>query len=87
MVLHRPALLIDSKVALTVAEHGGVWRTRYFAVRAARLAEKNLQGNIFLRYCPTADMGADCLTKMGTSTLLDKMRCAMHGVLLPIRNI
>ena len=79
--LHAPILLIDNKSALCVSEFGGTWRTRYFAVRATRLADENLLGNINLRYCPTADMGADSLTKMSTSTMLENMRNAMNAQL------
>ena len=76
-----PLLLVDNKSALTVAECGGTWRTRYFAVRAARLADENKTGNIELRHCPTADMAADNLTKMSSSTLLDNMREVLSGKL------
>merc|ERR1712218_37459 len=61
--LDPPLLLVDNKSALRVAELGGTWRTRYFAVRAARLAEESGEGRVELRYCPTLDMMADALTK------------------------
>ena len=82
--LRPPILLIDNKSALSVTEFGGTWRTRYFAIRASRLADESLIGNICLRYCPTADMGADSLTKMSTSTMLENMRKAMNAKLPPI---
>ena len=79
--LDPPILLVDNKSALVVSEFGGSWRTRYFAVRAARLAEESLHGNIILRYCPTADMGADSLTKMATVRMLQNIRQAMNAIL------
>ena len=77
--LSTPILLIDSKSALTVAESGGTWRTRYFAVRAARLGEEHSRKNVVLRYTKTDHMAADALAKMSSSTLLDAIRACMAG--------
>ena len=78
-VVFKPTiLLIDNKSALLLGENGGTWRTRYFAVRAARLQEEHQSGNLILRYCPTASMAADAMTKMGTSQILDNLREAMN---------
>ena len=54
-----PILLVDNRSALTVAENGGTWRTRYFAVREARLQQEHHHGRVVLRYCPTDDMACD----------------------------
>ena len=48
--LATPLLLVDSKAALSVAESGGTWRTRYFAVRAARLGEEHRRQDVTMRY-------------------------------------
>ena len=37
--LAPPILLLDNKSALTLLRLGGSWRTRYFAIRAARILE------------------------------------------------
>ena len=77
--LSPPALLIDNRSALTVAEHGGTWRTRYFAVRASRLTYEHQLGNLELLYAPTAAMLADGLTKLASGEVLEKLRRAMDG--------
>jgi hypothetical protein len=82
--VRAPLLLVDNKSAISVVEQGGTWRTRYFAVRAARLGEESRSGNIDLRHCPTLDMGADNLTKMSSALLLDNMRDCLDGKLPPI---
>ena len=82
--LNPPVLLVDNKSAIVLTESGGSWRTRYFAVRAARLGEEHRKGTISLRYCPTGDMGSDALTKMATALFLDKLRDAMNGRLPPV---
>ena len=80
----RPTiLLIDNRSALLLGENGGTWRTRYFAVRAARLQQEHQVGNLLLRYCPTAAMRADALTKMGTAVLLENLRLALAAQLPP----
>ena len=38
VTLSTPLLLVDNKSALVLATCGGSWRTRYFAVRAARIS-------------------------------------------------
>jgi hypothetical protein len=77
-------LLIGDKSALSLAENGGAWRTRYFAVRAARLQQEHRSGNLTLRYCPTKVMAPDSLTKMGSAVLLDDLRNCMDAKLPPI---
>ena len=77
--LNAPILLVDNKSALTICELGGSWRTRYFAVRAARIAEETLQGRVQLRYCPTAAMAADGLTKLASALVLDMLRSTMSA--------
>ena len=76
-----PVLLIDNKSALQVTEVGGTWRTRYFAVRAARLGEEHRRGHVVTLFCPTADMAADALTKMCTALVLDNLRRSMDAYL------
>ena len=68
--LAPPILLIDNKSALVVCDVGGTWRTRYFAVRAARLADEHRLGNVVLRYCRTDLMAADGLTKLASSQVM-----------------
>ena len=41
-------LLLDNKAALTIAECGASWRTRYFSVRGHRLHEEHLVGRSIL---------------------------------------
>ena len=55
--------MADNKSALTILTLGGSWRTRNFAVRAARILEEFEVDKVQLRYCKTTDMGADGLTK------------------------
>lgn len=82
-----PILRVDNKSATTVTEHGGTWRTRYFAVRAARIGEEVRSKRLSLRYCRTDAMVADGLAKLVTALLLDKLREAMDGRLPPIPGI
>ena len=82
--LDPPVLLVDNKSALTICELGGSWRTRYFAVRAARLAEEYTLGHLSLRYCPTSDMVADGLTKLASASVMEMLRQAMAGTFPPI---
>ena len=72
---------MDNKSAVKVCELGGTWRTRYFAIRAARLAEESAADTISLRYCPTGDMLADGLTKLAGVSIMEKLRHACHGIL------
>ena len=81
IVLKPPILLVDNKSALTILELGGSWRTRYFAVRAARVAAEYAQGRIQLRYCRTNDMGADGLTKLAAGHVFEQLRNIMNGIL------
>ena len=84
ITLDPPVLLVDNKSALTICELGGSWRTRYFAVRAARLAEEYTLGHVSLRYCPTSDMVADGLTKLASASVMEMLRRAMAGTFPPI---
>ena len=77
--MDSPLLLVDNKSALRVAELGGTWRTRYFAVRAARLAEESAAGRVDLRYCPTLDMMADALTKTAGEKIIGRLRGLCDG--------
>ena len=77
--LNAPILLIDNRSALTICELGGSWRTRYFAVRAARIAEETLHGRVQLRFCATAAMAADGLTKLASALVLDMLHSTMSA--------
>ena len=79
LVLNPPILLVDNKSALTLLRLGGSWRTRYFAVRGARIMEELSAGRLQLRYCPTKAMGADGLTKLATGEVMEGLRNIMHG--------
>ena len=57
VTLSTPLLLVDNKSALVLATCGGSWRTRYFAVRAARISEEVECGRLNLRYCRTDSSG------------------------------
>ena len=74
-----PVLLVDNKSAIVVCDSGGSWRTRYFAVRAARISEEVRGERLSLRYCRTDAMVADTLTKLVSALLLEKFRAAMDG--------
>ena len=82
--LDPPVLLVDNKSAPTICELGGSWRTRYFAVRAARLAEEYTLGHLSLRYCPTSDMVADGLAKLASASVMEMLRQAMAGTFPPL---
>lgn len=77
--LAPPILLVDNKSALTLLRLGGSWRTRYFAIRAARILEVYGQQGLQLRYCPTALMGADGLTKLASGPVMDGLREIMSS--------
>ena len=74
-----PVLLVDNKSALRVSELGGTWRTRYFAIRAARLQEESAADRVSLRYCQTDVMMADALTKSAGASILQKLRDCCDG--------
>ena len=77
-------LCVDNQAALTMIDAGGSWRTRYYAVRAARLHDEMAAGNISVRYCVTVDMVADALTKLCSAVVLEMARRAMEGQFPPL---
>ena len=79
--LHASAIrvMIDNKAALTAATLGASWRTRYYAVRAARLLEESAQEQVIISHCPTKLMVADGLTKLATAEVLEDLRRVMNG--------
>ena len=79
VTLSTPLLLVDNKSALVLATCGGSWRTRYFAVRAARIAEEVECGRLNLRYCRTDNMLADSLTKLASSEIIERLLGALRG--------
>ena len=79
VALDPPVLLVDNRSALTLMRLGGSWRTRYFAVRAARIMEEHSMNRIQLRYCPTAQMGADGFTKLATGPVLETLRNILNS--------
>ena len=79
-MLKPPILLVDNKSALTLLRLGGSWRTRYFAVRGARIMEELSAGRLQLRYCATQAMGADGLTTLATGEVMEGLRNIMHGI-------
>ena len=72
-------LLLDNKAALTIAECGASWRTRYFSVRAHRLHEEHLVGRAVLEYCRTDVMLADALTKLAGAPVILTLHHCMNG--------
>ena len=72
-------VLVDNKAAITVAECGASWRTRYFSVRGHRLHEEISLGRLQLEHCKTDVMVADGLTKLASPVVLEKLREAMSG--------
>ena len=79
ITLSTPLLLVNNKSALVWATCGGSWRTRYFAVRAARIAEEVECGRLNLRYCRTDRMLADSLTKLASSEIIERLWRALLG--------
>ncbi len=72
-------LLLDNKAALTIADCGASWRTRYFAVRGHRLHEEHLGGRAKLEYCKTDVMLADALTKLAGAPVIETLHKHMDG--------
>ena len=72
-------VMIDNKAALTIAECGASWRTRYFAVRGHRLHEEYSTGRATLEHCKSDVMLADALTKMAPTSVVSTLHAAMHG--------
>ena len=72
-------LPLDNKAALTIADCGASWRTRYFAVRGHRLHEEHLAGRAKLEYCKTDVMLADALTKLAHAPVLETLHAHMDG--------
>ena len=72
-------IMIDNKAALTIAECGASWRTRYFSVRGHRLHEEYTTGRASLEHCKTDVMLADALTKMAPISVVSTLHAAMHG--------
>ena len=85
--LVAPILLIDNKSALVVCDVGGTWRTRYFAVRAARLADEHRLGNVVLRYCRTDLMAADGLTKLASAQVMQRLREILDGTFPKVEEV
>ena len=81
LIFDACTIKVDNTAAITIAENGGSWRTRYFAVRGSRINEEIALGSIKLDHEPTGKMLADGLTKLGTSDMLSNVRNAMKGVL------
>ena len=71
---------VDNTAALTIAADGGNWRTRYFAVRGARVNHEIQCGTLKLEHCPTLKMLADGLTKLGTKAMMENVRNTMQGI-------
>ena len=76
-------ILIDNKAALTIAECGATWRTRYFAVRGHRLHEEHSTGRAILEHCKTDVMLADALTKLAPAGVISLLHSAMHSEYSP----
>ena len=72
-------LLLDNAAALTIAKCGATWRTRYFAVRAARLHLEYTLGETDLEHCKSKEMIADALTKFSTTDVIHILHMAMGG--------
>ena len=66
---------------LTIAQCGATCRTRYFAVRGARLHEEHAAGRASLEYCKTGDMLTDALIKLTPAPVIAILHSAMHGEL------
>ena len=81
VVVPSTTVLIDNSAALTAAQLGATWRTRYYAVRAQRLLEEGRRGTATLLYCPTLEMVADALTKLASKEVLAVFRDVMNSIL------
>ena len=79
VVVEKTQLQLDNRAALTIAECGAQWRTRYFGVRASRLHKEHTLGRVALGHSPTAEMIADSLTKLASAQVLAKLHAAMQG--------
>ena len=79
MSIPKVRVYIDNKAALTIAMCGANWRTRYLAVRGHRLHEEHEREAAELLHCPTAEMVADCLTKLATAAVIQVLHGAMEG--------
>ena len=81
VVVPSITVYIDNAAALTAAQLGATWRTRYYAVRAQRLLEEGRRGTAILLHCPTLEMVADALTKLASKDVLAVFRDVMNGIL------
>ena len=81
IILSSVNLLVDNQAAITIADCGGNWRTRYFAVRGHRIHEECVIGRAKLLHCPTIIMLADALTKLASPNVIQVLQEAMHGKL------
>ena len=52
-------LLLDNAAAISIAENGSTWRTRYFGVRGSRITEEVQKERLLLGHQPTKAMVAD----------------------------
>ena len=77
-------LLLDNAAAISIAENGSTWRTRYFGVRGSRINEEIQKERLLLGHQPTKAMVADGLTKLGSAEVLQMVRDAMNGEFPPI---
>lgn len=76
-------LLVDNQAAITLAECGGTWRTRYFGVRGHRIHKECIIGRAQMLHCPTDVMLADCVTKLASPAVIEVLQEAIHGRLPP----
>ena len=79
-----PDSSLGQQVRAALLRLGGSWRTRYFAIRAARILEMHAKEALQVRYCPTGVMGADGLTKLASGTVMGGLRDILHGKPPPI---
>jgi len=77
-------VMIDNQAAITIAENGPNWRTRYFGVRGHRLQEESQAGRAEIMHCPTKDMLADALTKLASVGVIEILHAAMNGAMPPV---
>ena len=75
-----PAVIFeDNQGAIALSKNPVNWqRSKHIDVRYFIRTTQNT-GKVVVKYCPTADMAADFMTKASTKFKLQKFRCYIFG--------
>ena len=81
-LLTKPIVITqDNQSAMIMAVQGPTFkRTKHLMGKESYIRERLLQGEVALKYVPTADMVADLLTKPVGRAKLEKFREQLHVV-------